>query len=179
LLSVAREELAHFNPGLHLVQTLGSLLPDEVGGRVRTALLRRSGIRIGAGTIFNGQPAFSGGRDVQRYLDIGSSCWFNVGCRFDIHAAAQIGDGVRFGQEVLLLTHTHHLGPPERRAGELQAQPVKVGAGAWIGARVTILPGVSIGSGAVIAAGAVVAHDVAPNTLVGGVPARPIRDLSD
>lgn len=47
----------------------------------------------------------------------------------------------------------------------------------WIGAHVTILPGVRIGRGAVIGAGAVVTEDVAPFTIVAGVPARPIRKL--
>ena len=47
----------------------------------------------------------------------------------------------------------------------------------WIASRVTILPGVRIGAGAVVAAGAVVSRDVERNTLVGGVPARPLRKL--
>ena len=48
----------------------------------------------------------------------------------------------------------------------------------WIASRVTILPGVRIGAGAVVAAaGAVMSREVAPNTLVWGVPARPLRKL--
>ncbi len=50
-----------------------------------------------------------------------------------------------------------------------------IGNDVWIGARVTILSGVSIGDGAIIAAGAVVTKDVEPYTIVGGVPAKPIR----
>jgi acetyltransferase-like isoleucine patch superfamily enzyme len=49
----------------------------------------------------------------------------------------------------------------------------------WIGSRATILPGVRIGRGAVVAAGAVVTKDVAPDTMVGGVPARLVRDLDE
>lgn len=179
LISVAREELAQLNPRLHLAQAVASLMPDGVGGRMRTALLRRAGIRIGPGTIFNGRPAFAGGGDVQRYLEIGEGCWFNVGCRFDVHAKVQIGNGVRFGQDVLLLTHTHVPGPGTRRAGALKALPVRIGPGVWIGARVIILPGVTIGSGALVAAGAVVTRDLAPNTLAGGIPAKAIRDLQE
>lgn len=52
---------------------------------------------------------------------------------------------------------------------------VTIGHDVWIGHGVTILPGVTVGSGAVIGAGAVVTKDVAPYTIVGGVPARPIR----
>jgi hypothetical protein len=46
----------------------------------------------------------------------------------------------------------------------------------WIGHAVTVLPGVTVGDGAVLAAGAVVSKDVPPYTIVGGVPARPIRE---
>ena len=49
--------------------------------------------------------------------------------------------------------------------------------GVWVGARVVILPGVTIGEGAVIAAGAVVNKDVPANTLFGGVPARFIKAI--
>lgn len=49
---------------------------------------------------------------------------------------------------------------------------VRFGADCWLGARVTVLPGVTIGDGSVVAAGAVVTNDVAPGSIVAGVPAR-------
>lgn len=55
--------------------------------------------------------------------------------------------------------------------------PVVIGNGVWIGANVTILGGVNIGDGAVVAAGAVVTKDVPAKTLVGGVPAKVIKQL--
>lgn len=57
------------------------------------------------------------------------------------------------------------------------ALPIRIEADCWIGARATILPGVTIGRGATVAAGAVVIKDVEAETLVGGVPARFIRIL--
>ncbi|TVM33444.1 DapH/DapD/GlmU-related protein [Oceanidesulfovibrio marinus] len=57
-----------------------------------------------------------------------------------------------------------------------RGHPVHIGHDVWIGHGVTILPGVTIGTGAVIGAGAVVSKDVPPYTIVGGVPAKPIRE---
>ena len=56
---------------------------------------------------------------------------------------------------------------------------VQIGHDTWLGHGSTILPGVTVGNGAVVGAGAVVSRDVAPYTIVGGVPARLIRERFD
>lgn len=60
-------------------------------------------------------------------------------------------------------------------AGRRDARVV-IGNDVWIGHAAIVLPGIRVGDGAVVAAGAVVSRDVAPYTVVGGVPARAIRD---
>ena len=62
---------------------------------------------------------------------------------------------------------------------DLGERPVAIGDDAWIGANASIMRGVVIGNGAVVAAGAVVTHDVPPYSVVGGNPARLIRELRD
>lgn len=61
----------------------------------------------------------------------------------------------------------------------ITCKPVHIGKDAWIGAGATILPGVTVGDNAVVAAGAVVTKDVAPNTIVGGNPAKLIRVIDE
>jgi maltose O-acetyltransferase len=97
----------------------------------------------------------------------------------DLGADVRIGNGVSVGHHVTLLTMDHEMGPSAGRCGQLVAAPITLGDGVWLASRVTILPGVTVGKGAVVAAGAVVTHDVAPDTLVAGVPARCVRELDE
>lgn len=60
-----------------------------------------------------------------------------------------------------------------------RARKVTIGHDTWLGHGSTVLPGVTVGDGAVVGAGAVVSKDVAPYTIVAGVPARPIRERFD
>lgn len=70
----------------------------------------------------------------------------------------------------------YDLGTDDESVFEWRAdQPVEIGHDVWIGHGAIVLPGVTIGNGAVVGAGAVVTEDVAPYTVVAGVPAEPIR----
>ena len=90
-----------------------------------------------------------------------------------------IGSHVMIGPNTLITTVGHPLSPNGRRQYHAFAQPVRIGNDVWIGGNVTILPGVTIGNNVVVAAGAVVTEDVPDNTLVGGVPARKIKEIED
>ncbi len=90
-----------------------------------------------------------------------------------------IGDYVMIGPNALITTVNHPLSPKGRRQHLGIAKKVTIGNDVWIGGNVTILPGVNIGNNVVIAAGAVVTKDVPDNTLVGGVPAKFIKNLEN
>jgi maltose O-acetyltransferase len=177
LWQVLREELAGLHPRLFVVRLLLAPLPVHVGSRLRIRGLRLAGFQIGQGTVMWGLPLITGNRDLYHRLTIGRGCWINLGCCFDLGDTITVGDGVAFGHQVLVMTTTHVIGPRGRRAADPVTKPVKIDNGAWIGARCTILPGVTVGAGAIVAAGAVVTRDVPPNTIVAGVPARVIKEL--
>jgi maltose O-acetyltransferase len=85
----------------------------------------------------------------------------------------KIGNNVNIGGEVAIFTAQHD---PETQDFAMVGAPIAIDDYVYIGTRVTILPGVTIGEGAVVATGAVVVKDVPAYTLVGGVPAKYIKD---
>lgn len=174
---IARGELDGFHLKLAIAQLLVAPLPAHVGSLFRAYVFRMAGFHIGRGTVFWGTPTFTGSGDLYGRLQIGTDCWINVGCFFDLNDEITIGDRVSIGQQVMVMTSAHKIGNTERRAGPITSQPVRIENGAWLSTRCTILPGVTIGEGAVVAAGAVVTKSVAANQLVGGIPARIIREL--
>lgn len=93
------------------------------------------------------------------------------------HGGVFIGNGVFIGHNACLLT-LNHAKEVENRA-DMYPSAIHIEDNVWIGSNVTILPGVTIGSGAIIAAGAVVTKNVKANTIVGGVPAKFIKNITD
>jgi acetyltransferase-like isoleucine patch superfamily enzyme len=91
-------------------------------------------------------------------------------------AAVTIGNHVRISFGAIILTASLSTGDDFVNRGH-EHKPVIIEDNAWIAAGAVILPGVTIGAGSIVAAGAVVTKSVAPNTVVGGVPARVVREL--
>ena len=113
--------------------------------------------------------------DFGKNITIGKNVFINMGCKFQDQGGIVIDDGALIGHNVVLATLNHDFAPEKRCS--MISKPIYIGKNVWIGANATILPGVTIGLGAIVAAGAVVSRDVAANTIVGGVPARIIKEL--
>ena len=114
--------------------------------------------------------------DCGKNITVGEGVFINSGCRFQDQGGIFIDDGALIGHNVVLATLNHGLFPEERH--NLVPGAIHIGKNAWIGSNSTILPGVTIGENAVVAAGAVVNKDVPSNTVVGGVPAHVIREIT-
>jgi maltose O-acetyltransferase len=92
-------------------------------------------------------------------------------------ALVTIGNDVMIGPNVVLSTATHPIDPSERLSGREYALPIKLGNGVWIGASVTVLPGVEIGDNTVIGAGSVVTRSIPSGVVAFGNPCRVIRHI--
>lgn len=113
--------------------------------------------------------------DFGKNISVGRNVFINACCHFQDHGGVTLGDGCMIGHNVVFATLNHELDPARR--AEMTPAPIVLGCNVWVGSNATILQGVTIGDGAVVAAGAVVTRDVPAATVVGGVPARPIRRI--
>jgi len=177
LVGLIREETYGIHGRWLMARLLLFPFPLYVGSRVRVKVLNLLGFQIGAGSSMWGIPQMIGSSPLHKKLSVGHHCLFNVECFFDLSGPITIGNNVVLGPQVALITGAHAIGPASHRLGDLDPQPIAIGDGSWLGARCTVLPGVTIGPGVVVAAGAVVTKDVQPNVVVAGVPAKVIRYL--
>ena len=136
-------------------------------------LLNSIGMNIGANTKVVGPIECLG------TLIVGENCWIGKNFKVNGNGCVTIGNNCDIGPEVTFNTGGHEIGCSTRRAGKGCLFSQTVGSGTWIGGRSTILNNANIGKSCVIASCACVVKDVSDNSLVGGVPARLIRSLSD
>lgn len=115
--------------------------------------------------------------DCGKNITIGENVFFNSGCKLQDQGGITIDDGALLGHNVVLATLNHCVIPEQRT--NLIPSPIHIGKRVWIGANAMVLPGVTIGDGAVVAAGAVVTKDVPENVIVGGIPAKQIKNISE
>ena len=161
---------------LHFALFFTNWLPDNVPflalrGACARPFLGKCGkrLKLGRNVVLYNASRLSFGEDV--YLAYG--CWFMAGDQI------VVGNGVMFGPYSVIVSSEHRRENRTFRHGVPAIAPIKIGNGCWLAAHVTVTAGVTLGNGCLVAAGAVVTHDVEPDTVVGGVPARKIKRSDD
>ena len=110
-------------------------------------------------------------------LEIGAGSLVNFGCSLVAFERVTIGPRCLIGPHCMVMDTPFHVVDPERRLDVPPSEPISLGENVWLGARVIVMPGVSIGADAAIGAGSVVTRDVPQRVFAAGVPARVIRSL--
>lgn len=115
-------------------------------------------------------------------IELGREVFVGFNSEFDISQTLRIGNGVLIAPGCFITDHNHRHSASRTIASQgCESQSVVIENDVWLGAHVVVLSGVTIGRGAIVAAGAVVTHDIAPMSIVAGVPAQNIgvRKLID
>jgi acetyltransferase-like isoleucine patch superfamily enzyme len=141
--------------------------PEEI----RSLIGKIIGFKVDATTMLFPPFQINYGRNTR----IGKNVFINFDCTFLDLGGITIEDHVMLGPKVSLLSEGHPVAVMSRQT--LTVGSIHIKRNAWIGAGAIILQGVTIGENAVVAAGAVVSKDVPANTIVGGIPAKHIKNL--
>ncbi|HVG16919.1 MAG TPA: hypothetical protein VM935_18245 [Chitinophagaceae bacterium] len=150
-----------------LVQLNAASHPEEIKNLLGTI----TGSEVDATTIVFPPFQINYGRNTK----LGKGVFINFDCTLLDLGGITIDDNVMLAPKVSLLSEGHPVTVKDRQT--LTAGKIHIKRYAWIGAGAIVLQGVTIGENAVVAAGAVVSKDVPANTVVGGVPARHIKNV--
>jgi maltose O-acetyltransferase len=145
----------------------------ETETETRTNLLKS--LFGSTGENINIEPSFR--CDYGYNIHTGENFYANFDCIILDVCEVRFGDNCMLAPGVHIYTATHPLHPAERISGREYGKPVIIGNNVWIGGGAILNPGVRIGDNAVIASGAVVTKDVPENVVVGGNPAKIIRQI--
>lgn len=143
----------------------------KMSSRVRTFLFKKITGNTSVGVNIQKGAKFS------TNVKIGNNS--SIGINALVSSDTTIGDYVIMGPDVAIYTSNHEtsrIDIPIKKQGNSNVMGVTIGNDVWIGTRTVILPGVKIGDGSIIGACSVVTKDVAPYTVVGGNPAKKIKD---
>lgn len=149
----------------------------------RSAIISEIIGEIGEGGFLQGPIFFHYGK----HTKIGKSFFANFNLTVQDDAEVTIGDDCDFGPNVTIVTPIHPMLANERNhimtaQGESKrlcyAKPVHIGNNCWLGANVTVCPGVTVGDNCVIGAGSVLTRDIPSNSFAAGVPCKVIREIT-
>lgn len=146
---------------------------------LRVWFLRIFGAKVGKDTVVERIRMFNLYRRGLSGLDIGNSCFLGDGVTLDLADEIKLEDHVTLSLDTLVLTHTNvgYSDHPLQQFIPSIVKPVIFRKGCFVGVRSIILPGVVLGESSAVAAAALVNSDVPAYTLVGGLPAKIIKEL--
>ena len=170
---------ANYDPALiaerqeckELCRDYNDLRPKDMAGR--EALLRRI-LGVVKENILIEQPFYC---DYGYNIKVGENFYSNFNLVILDEAAVTFGDNVFIAPNCGFYTAGHPIDAAERRKGLEYARPITVGNDVWIGAGVSVLPGVTIGDNCVIGAGSVVTRDIPSNSVAVGNPCRVVKTI--
>ena len=145
----------------------------DVRSGLHLLLGREADFRVGDGCILDRELTI----ECRGVLHIGKRVIFGHHCTLGVRESLIIGDDTLLAEMVSIRDHDHRfddLTIPIREQG-MTCAPIVIGRNVWIGAKVSVVKGVTIGDGAIIGANAVVTRDVPANAIAAGVPARVIK----
>lgn len=159
---------------MHLVMLVTALLPNskltnKIRGFALKPFFKKTGrnLQIASGVIINRSKNIVIGDNVY----IAHNCWING------TDAIKLEDNVVIGPYSVIVTTEHRFVDGEVSNNEFYTSPVTIKKGTWLASHVVVTKGVTIGKGCLVAAGAVVTKDVDDFSMVGGVPAKRIREV--
>ncbi len=164
---------------IYLVNLLMDILPNSGCQKIKTRLFRWAGAKVGENVeLFQGVKVQGIGE-----LEIGDRCFVGHEVLFMLNEGSKVilEEEAAIGTRTVVMTGFHPIDPKGRRivSREGTSSTIRFCKGCSIATNSTILPGVTIGAMSLTAAGAVVVKDVEPFTLVGGCPAKYIKNLND
>lgn len=170
--SPADEELRkEFKNARRLIRLFNETTEEEV--EYRTKLLKE--LFGGTGENIYIEPSFK--CDYGSNIYVGENFYANFDCIILDVCEVTIGDNCMLAPRVCIYTATHPIDPIERISGYEYGKPVNIGNNVWIGGNSVINPGVTIGNNVVVASGSVVTKDIPDNVVVGGNPAKIIKEI--
>lgn len=152
------------------------LLPETKAFGFKRILLRGAGVKIGANSRVCSSVRIMGNGE----LIIGENTWIGPETMIISSSKIYIGSNVDIGPRVYIGTGTHVIDVKSKNiAGAGLNRDIKIGNGCWIGVSSTILPGVFLKDKIIVAAGAVVNMSWSSLNIIGGIPAKKIKNLKN
>lgn len=110
-------------------------------------------------------------------ITMGDNCWIGMNLQVFGNGELVIGSSCDLAPEVSVITGSHKIGGANRRAGKGISFKVTIGNSVWVGAKSTFMGNIHVGNSTIVGACSLVNKNVEPNTCVGGVPAKVLKQL--